>query len=1373
MSIDFRFLSQEYPVYVGSNFNDAFVAELDNSTWTTNGSVITAPDNFAFDPAHNVISVNAAGVTIMTAANAAGTGYGGATPLLTASTPVTSGPHSLFLSIFDQGDAVLDSAAFVDRVVIGIASPGGCIPGATVLSVSKITTTPIVAPNGPAMYTITVSNPVGAPLTLHSITDTLPPGFFYLGGSSSGSTTADPTVSGQDLAWNGPFALPANGGVSLTFSATASSAPGDYLNNAGATCDVPVTPTGPTAKVTVTQLAECLLGPDGTPCDDGNPCTGNDTCSDGVCVGTGGDCVIAVDPPDNATDVGVSTNVTLTYHDPVDPGSVTESTFRLIGPDELAVSAARLVSTSGTRATLDPIGALEPNTTYRVEATSGISGPGEVPTQPFTSHFRTGSGADSTATSAVAEQTDPLPTLAKGGSSVSAAGDLNGDAIQDFISGAPGYEDSTLGVPAEAGAALVYLGSSISTERAEPDIIFTGVGAHDRAGVSVAGDFDFNGDGFQDIVIGAEQVDRTTDPNRPTPTGNGKVYLIFFNPNDAAHYPNIGDPALSDTLSLSLVGQPGGIPGVVFEGVALGDQAGFSVAGGGQFTPGGGTDIVIGAPGADPLGQTDAGAAYVVFDSPTLSGSISLTRISSGLPDQVPGKAYLGAEAGENLGFSTAFAGAVVSGLAASEGSVVIGAPSAGERVGRVIAPPSDPDTTPIIVDAIGTTQSGFQIVGSQPGEQLGYSLADGGDALADGTTDLLIGAPTYDAGGQTDAGRVIQTTQLITSGIYSADAVGTTIEGVIWTGEATGDELGYAAAGVGDVTGDGYDDIALGAPFVDSVTNLGTLADVGAVYLINGSPAAGYLGTRSVAEVGTTIAGQEITGTQAGEHAGSSITGTGDVSGDGRNDFAVGAPDRDTQAGTTYMVLDGTSAPVGNCGPAGCQVADLLTGAEVDIPAGGLTTTVNITVTGILDGAALPAPPPAGMALYGAARFTPDGQSVLSPFATIYIPTGQALGAQLGPSEVLPLFYYDGSSWIPAGIDGTTGANPSYPSQTAVRAIAGVLRFYAVFLNDADGDGIPDATDNCPSTANPDQADGNHNGIGDACECVNLNCDDGNCCTVDACDPVTGCTHTAITTAPVFVQQPSLGTCGMLWPPQHGYADFTVADTGAAATSACGIASIQFVSCSSSQPENGPGVGDGNSTRDCVYEPGAVHLRAERDGFCSPIGRVYSMQMVAVDVCGNTTTSDSFDVGVWHDRGHAPTAGPVYRGSGGTNATRNGTNGTYGSGCGQGNPACGEGGQPHDNSDADPEMEIEQNASISVGDLRLAKAMGGNLRLTWTEPVHQPGINVTRFHIYRLDPATLFWTLIAEVTKLTTSYQDPILNDGNDWQYKVTAMIK
>ncbi len=60
LTIDFRFLSEEYPNFVGGSVSDAFVAELDVTSWTASGSAVSAPNNFAFDAEGNVISVNTA-----------------------------------------------------------------------------------------------------------------------------------------------------------------------------------------------------------------------------------------------------------------------------------------------------------------------------------------------------------------------------------------------------------------------------------------------------------------------------------------------------------------------------------------------------------------------------------------------------------------------------------------------------------------------------------------------------------------------------------------------------------------------------------------------------------------------------------------------------------------------------------------------------------------------------------------------------------------------------------------------------------------------------------------------------------------------------------------------------------------------------------------------------------------------------------------------------------------------------------------------------------------------------------------------------------------------------------------------------------------
>jgi hypothetical protein len=120
LQVDFQFLSEEFQFFVGQQFNDAFIAELDNSTWATSGSTISAPNNFAVGPDGKEISVNTSGFGSMTSDNGNGTAYsggtdpndpnktGGATPLLIAQTPVTAGPHSVYFSIFDQGDNLYD-----------------------------------------------------------------------------------------------------------------------------------------------------------------------------------------------------------------------------------------------------------------------------------------------------------------------------------------------------------------------------------------------------------------------------------------------------------------------------------------------------------------------------------------------------------------------------------------------------------------------------------------------------------------------------------------------------------------------------------------------------------------------------------------------------------------------------------------------------------------------------------------------------------------------------------------------------------------------------------------------------------------------------------------------------------------------------------------------------------------------------------------------------------------------------------------------------------------------------------------------------------------------------------------------------------------
>jgi Ca2+-binding RTX toxin-like protein len=129
VQFDFKFFSEEFPEFVGSPFNDAFIAEIDVSTWDTVGSDITAPDNIALDPFGDVVSINASGPTSVSTAAAAGTTYDAGTNVLGAKSPVTPGAHSLYFSIFDQGDNIYDSAVFLDNLRLSNEAPGNCDPG--------------------------------------------------------------------------------------------------------------------------------------------------------------------------------------------------------------------------------------------------------------------------------------------------------------------------------------------------------------------------------------------------------------------------------------------------------------------------------------------------------------------------------------------------------------------------------------------------------------------------------------------------------------------------------------------------------------------------------------------------------------------------------------------------------------------------------------------------------------------------------------------------------------------------------------------------------------------------------------------------------------------------------------------------------------------------------------------------------------------------------------------------------------------------------------------------------------------------------------------------------------------------------------------
>ncbi len=695
----------------------------------------------------------------------------------------------------------------------------------------------------------------------------------------------------------------------------------------------------------------------------------------------------------------------------------------------------------------------------------------------------------------------PLAPLAAGaehnGTAVSPAGDLNADGLPDILSGAPG---STVGsgprARVEAGAVLVYLGSTDFDDLAQADIVFKGATRHERVGVAVAGNFDFDGDGRPDILIGGEQFNRSgsDDPvagcDDGAPCGAGVAYLIFFKPEE---YPHLADPGTIDFVDLAQVGTPGSpISGVKLTGSDRGDRAGFAVAGGGRIDAGIGQDIAIGAPGADPGAprRPEAGRAYVIFDDPTLEGlTIALDQVANvALPpeDRVAGVVYEGTLPGDALGFAVAFPGSVV-GDAIDD--VALGAPLADPpELGETAFAGTLRDAGTVYVVLGGGISSsiietcdigpggvaGSQVLGDQAGMQLGFALAGAGDALVDGEPELLMGAPGFDvasAGGppRVDAGLEAHTAgALPMNGIIETCDIGGPggIPGVIYTGSKAGDLLGGAVAGTGDVTRDGFDDVALAAPLSDPLPETSSPVDAGTVYVVEGFEATrGDLGVIDASQIGVSVGGIQLVGVEAGERAGSAVARCGDVSGDGQPDLLVGAPDNDLEApdsGLVYAVLSGVPLPLSACGAAGCTLVDLSTGAQLVLPPGAVPDGVPLSVKGLLEPLDVPPVVP-GKTFLGATRLGPPA-GVLAIPATVWIPLRVEIERQFVAGEPLPLSHAAGSGWVDSGIMGQVVPHPLRPGSLAVQAPIGTLRTYGLSIPDADADGYGDGRDCDPS---------------------------------------------------------------------------------------------------------------------------------------------------------------------------------------------------------------------------------------------------------------------------------------------------------------------
>jgi hypothetical protein len=178
---------------------------------------------------------------------------------------------------------------------------------------------------------------------------------------------------------------------------------------------------------------------------------------------------------------------------------------------------------------------------------------------------------------------------------------------------------------------------------------------------------------------------------------------------------------------------------------------------------------------------------------------------------------------------------------------------------------------------------------GETTGDVFGWEVADAGDVDGDGIIDVVIGAYRNDNGG-TDAGRAY---------VYSG-STGSLLFTI--TGEAGEDWLGYAVSGAGDLNGDDYDDVIVGASENDAVAK-----NTGRAYVFFGGPGA-YPVDHAAADADWILDGEEVK-----DRFGASVSGIGDVNGDSVPDLAIGALARGTlghgRTGQAYVISghDGT----------------------------------------------------------------------------------------------------------------------------------------------------------------------------------------------------------------------------------------------------------------------------------------------------------------------------------------------------------------------------------------------------------------------------------------------------------------------------------
>ena len=499
------------------------------------------------------------------------------------------------------------------------------------------------------------------------------------------------------------------------------------------------------------------------------------------------------------------------------------------------------------------------------------------------------------------------------GASVSSAGDVNGDGYDDLIIGARFADPNGEG---SGETYVVYGGASapgtdgvlaLSALDGTNGFTLTGIDSGDRSGVSVSSAGDVNGDGYDDLIIGADGANRV-DPNEE---GSGETHVVYGGANA---------PGTDGVLALSALD---GKSGFTLTGIDSGDYSGFSVSSAGDVNGDGYGDLIIGADGGnrvDPNGE-GSGETYVVYGGANAPGTDGVLALSA--LDGKSGFTLTGIDSGDYSGFSVSSAGDV---NGDGYGDLIIGANKAdpnGARSGEtyvVYGGANAPGTDGVLALSALDGMNGFTLNGIDPDDSSGFSVSSAGDVNGDGYDDLIIGArfadPNGEGSGETYV--VYGGTSAGANGVLALSALDGT-NGFTLTGIDPSDFSGASVSSAGDVNGDGYDDLIIGALGSDQNEE----GDAGETYVVYGGASApgtktdggaSAPGTDGVLDLSALDGanGFILTGIDQADDSGYSVSSAGDVNGDGYDDLIIGATGADQNealnAGETYVVYGGAT---------------------------------------------------------------------------------------------------------------------------------------------------------------------------------------------------------------------------------------------------------------------------------------------------------------------------------------------------------------------------------------------------------------------------------------------------------------------------------